>query len=254
MLFKQKEAPAPAKKDEKQSFGQQMWAINTANKMKMTKVGEKPKVRGRKLPPEALEITKKFKKDYPMKDVEQLWGAMVACYGTEALAIQAAKDNYQMINPSYSFTNTMLASRDILVEMMGKEDALEVMLLNPAVLQCGPSLDTLGPDEIKGFANIRAIGKKIPENIAGPAIAFVILLVLYPIAAVRIEGVASAVDSNDPVTNVIKALCGILFAVGIEGSRIAIVGSIFKAKVAGDEKAKAAIAKAEANEKRRMGK
>ena len=40
--------------------------------------------------------------------------------------------------------------------MMGKEEAVEVMCLNPAVLQCGPSLDTLGPDEIKGFANLRS--------------------------------------------------------------------------------------------------
>ena len=46
--------------------------------MKMTKVGEKPKVRGRKLPPAALEVTKRFKKDYPMKDLEQLWGGLMA--------------------------------------------------------------------------------------------------------------------------------------------------------------------------------
>ena len=116
---------------EKESIGQKLWAINTANKMKMTKVGAKPKVRGRKLPAEVLEITKtKFKKEYPMKDLEQLWGALLACYGTEALAIQAGKDNWQMINPSYSFCNTMLASRDVLVDMMGKEEALEVMLLS----------------------------------------------------------------------------------------------------------------------------
>ena len=39
-----------------------------------------------------------------------------------------------------SFPNTLLASRDVLVEMMGKEDALEVMLLNPAVLQARAAL------------------------------------------------------------------------------------------------------------------
>ena len=42
--------------------------------------------------------------------------------------------------------------------------ALDVMLKNPGVLQCGPALDTLGPDEIKGFANIRNFGNKIPES------------------------------------------------------------------------------------------
>jgi len=250
---------APVEEKEKQSFGQKLWSINTANKMKMTKVGEKPKVRGRKLPAEVLQITKlkaeggKFRKEYPMKELEVLWGALFSCYGSEALATQAVKENWQIINPSYSFPNTLIASRDTLFEMMGKEEAIEVMLLNPAVLQCGPSLDTLGPDEIKGFANIRAIGKKIPEDVVVPAIVLLIALVCYPAIAIRVEGVSSAVESTSAATNVVKAICGVLFAVIIEGSRIAIVGTIVKAKVAGDEKAKAAIEKAAANEKRRMG-
>ena len=216
----------------------------------MTKVGEKPKVRGRKLPPAAIEVTKRFKKEYPKKDLEQLWGALLACYGTEELALQAVKDNYQILNPSYSFCNTMLSSRDVLVDMMGKEDALEVMCLNPAVLQCGPSLDTLGPDEIKGFANIRALGKKIPENFVGPAVALTIALVASPLV---IQNDPTGV-LQDTVGVVVRPLVGILFAVAIEGSRLAIVGTIVKAKVAGDEKAKAAIEKAQANERRRMGK
>jgi len=63
-------------------------------------------------------------------------------------------ENPQILNPSYSFCNTMLASKDVLFTMLGKEDALDVMLKNPAVLQCGPSLDTLGPDEIKVWQRI----------------------------------------------------------------------------------------------------
>ena len=122
-----------------------------------------------------------------------------------------------------------------------------------AVPQCGPSLDTLGPDEIKGFANIRALGKKIPQNIVGPAIAIIITLVLFPVASIRIEGVDSAVESTSVVTNIVKAICGVFFAVAVEGSRIAIVGTIVKAKMGGDAKAKAAIERAEANERRRMG-
>lgn len=43
----------------------------------------------------------------------------------------------QILNPFYSFCNTLLASKGVLFEMMGKEGALEVMLKNPAVLQCG---------------------------------------------------------------------------------------------------------------------
>ena len=52
----------------------------------------------------------------------------------------------------------------------------------------------------------------------------------------------------------VKPLVGILFAIAIEGSRIVIVGTIIKAKMSNDEKAKAAIEKAQANERRRMGK
>jgi len=238
--------------EEKQSLGQKLnrWVVdtNTANKMKSVRSGQKVKVRGRKLPAEVKEvIANKFKKEYPQKDLEALWGTLVQCYGTEALAAQAVKDNWQMINPSYSFPNTMLTSRDVLVDMMGKEEALEVMTLNPAVLQCGPSLDTLGPDEIKGFAQIRNIGTKIPDNLAVPLIAFTIALVAFPIAAVRVPGL-----EDSPLLNIVKPLCGILFAGAIEGSRIAIVGTIVKAKMGGDEKAKAALEKAQANEKRRM--
>ena len=116
------------------------------------------------------------------------------------------------------------------------------------MLQCGPSLDTLGPDEIKGFANIRALGKKIPDNVVGPAIALLIGLVLSPLA---IQNDPSG-TLQDTVGVVVRPIVGVIFAVAIEGSRLAIVGTIVKAKVAGDEKAKAAIAAAEANEKRRM--
>ena len=73
-----------AKPQEKQSIGDKLWSINTANKMQMVKVGQKAKVRGRKLPKAVLEITQtRFKKKYPMKDMEVLWGALLACYGTE---------------------------------------------------------------------------------------------------------------------------------------------------------------------------
>ena len=56
------------------------------------------------------------------------WGALLKVYGTSELAAAAAKTNPQIMNPSYSFCNTMLASQKVLVDMMGKEEALEVML------------------------------------------------------------------------------------------------------------------------------
>jgi len=206
-------------------------------------------VRGARLPPSMLEVTSRFKKQYERKDLEVLWGALLKVYGSQDLAEQAVRENPQVLNPSYSFCNTMLASKEVLVEMMGKEDAMDVMLKNPAILQCGPSLDTLGPDEIKGFANIRSLGNRLfPEEVRGYALTALIALCLFPVVGVNVPGL-----EDSPLLQIAKPLVGVIFAVAIEGSRIVIVGSIVKAKVAGDEKQKKAIEAARNAEQRRMG-
>jgi len=224
------------------SFMSKVKEINEANKMKTVRVA-KANVRPAKMPAEVVDITQKFKKEYPKRDLELLWGAMLKIYGSTELAAAAAKTNPQIMNPSYTFCNTMLASEQVLVEMMGKEDALDVMIKNPAVLQCGPSLDTLGPDEIKGFANIRSLGTRLfPEEARGFLLSALLLFCLYPVLAVRVPELESS-------ANIVKPLVGVLFAVLIEGSRIVIVGTILKGQVSGDER----IKKAAENEARRMG-
>ena len=70
--------------------------------MKVMAKGMKPKVGPKRMPAEVLELTQAFKKQYDSKDLNQLWGAMIACYGTEKLAIQAAYENPQIVNPSVS--------------------------------------------------------------------------------------------------------------------------------------------------------
>lgn len=217
---------------------------NTMNKAKLIKI-EPPRAKPVKLPADIFEITQTFYKEYPRKDLELLWGAALKCYGSPDLARQAVLENKQIINPSYTFCNTMIASKEVLFNMMGKEEALDVMLKNPAVLQCGPSLDTLGPDEIKGFANIRNLGNKIPESVRGYMLSGLLALCVFPVVAVNVPGLE---DSS--LVNIVKPLVGILFAVAIEGSRIVIVGTIFKAKMSGDERVK----KAEEATKKRMGK
>ena len=140
---------------------------------------------------------------------------------------------------------------------MGKEEALDVMLKNPAVLQarltetgwdwprlaetagrgevdrlpqtldtpriafvaaaqCGPSLDTLGPDEIKGFANIRGLGNKIPESARLGLISFTIGAALFPVIATLLgfEDAASVAFA--------KPLVGIFFSVLIEAPFFAL--------------------------------
>lgn len=221
-------------------------SLNEMNKMAVVRKDEKPRARPQRLPPAMVEVTGKFKKVYTKAQLELLWGALLQCYGTPALAEAAVLENPQILNPSYSFCNTMIASRDVLVDMMGKEEALEVMLKNPAVLQCGPALDTLGPDEIKGFANLRSTFNRIPENVRGLALSALIAFVLFPILAANSGG---ALDDS-ALLQFAKVGNGLLFAILIEGSRIVIVGTIIKGKLSGDER----LAKAEANERRRMGK
>ena len=102
-----------------------------------------------------------------------------------------------------------------------------------------------GPDEIKGFANIRNFGNKIPERSRLAVLAATCILVVSPIFLQYAEG-----ELANQANLLIKPIVGILFAVAIEGSRIAIVGTIVKAKMSGDER----IDRAAANEKKRMGK
>ena len=284
LLVTQRAAVTPAAATVRMSFMSKVKEINEANKMPMV-TRTAPKVRAQRLPPDVLEITTKFKKEYPCvphpmrtlqlaahtcqlverhchmswplvvrrkKELELLWGALLKSYGTAELAKAAVVSNPQIINPSYTFCNTMLISKQartpalgttaqhreacrqhhrrpvdaltgvrpaqVLVDMMGEEDALDVMVRrphaalrtapraasrtapwraahahfsasrlggrhphvvtpaarqtkNPAVLQCGPSLDTLGPDEIKGFANIRNLGNNLfPQEVPHHAI------------------------------------------------------------------------------------
>jgi hypothetical protein len=157
-------------------------AIQSGKKMRTVKI-EAPKVRGVRLTPEALTITKSFRKEYPARDLELLWAALLKCYGSPAEALAAAQTNPQVLNPSYSFCNTMLESKRTLLNVMSEEEALEVMRLNPAVLQCGPSLDVLGAGEIKAIAQFRNIGNTlfppvIRTPILGALCATILLLVI----------------------------------------------------------------------------
>mmetsp|Transcript_46749 Transcript_46749/g.77407 ORF Transcript_46749/g.77407 Transcript_46749/m.77407 type:complete len:284 (+) Transcript_46749:38-889(+) len=145
---------------------------------------EPPKVKGVRLTPEVSALTQTFKKEYAPRDLEVLWGALIKCYGSKELALQAVQSNPQIINPSYSFCNTMLESKRVLEGVMTAEEALEVMQLNPAVLQCGPSLDVLGAAEIKGIARLRSLGNTlVPQQLRGAAVGFLLASVLLAIGA-----------------------------------------------------------------------
>eukprot|EP00320_Phaeocystis_rex_P015765 CAMPEP_0119092064 /NCGR_PEP_ID=MMETSP1178-20130426/158573_1 /TAXON_ID=33656 /ORGANISM="unid sp, Strain CCMP2000" /LENGTH=55 /DNA_ID=CAMNT_0007075615 /DNA_START=1 /DNA_END=164 /DNA_ORIENTATION=- len=54
------------------------------------KKNAKPRLRGKRLPPTMIELTRKFKKQYALKDLEVLWAALLKIYGSQKLAEQAA--------------------------------------------------------------------------------------------------------------------------------------------------------------------
>lgn len=72
-------------------------AVQKGPSMKRMKK-EPPKVRGVRLPAEVTEITRGFKKVYPVKDVEVLWAALLKCYGSQDAALAAARTNPQMVS------------------------------------------------------------------------------------------------------------------------------------------------------------
>ena len=79
-----------------------------------------------------------------LSDVALLWKEMVKAYGSEELALRAATQNKQLINPKYTAPPRLIPdSKAALVKAMGsEEEAIEIMLKNPAVLQCGSYMAT----------------------------------------------------------------------------------------------------------------
>ena len=142
------------------------------NKIRRMADVPKVKVRSARLPADAVAVANTFKKQYTSKELEQVYGALLQCYGKENRALAAIASNPQILNPSYSFAPTIVESKRVLRTVMSEEEAQEVMRLNPAVLQCGPSLDVLGASEIKSIARARSIGNIIfPEQTRTPIIS-----------------------------------------------------------------------------------
>jgi len=114
------------------------------------------------------------------------------------------RDNPQIINPSYTVPPKPLAgSKSCLVEIMSEEEAIEVMLKNLAVLQCGLSLRSTQADEIKSFANLRYYGGRLVPNPTA-ALAVVVAALFYVVAGSYVGDVA-ALDTIKPVLGFVGA-------------------------------------------------
>ena len=150
-------------------------------------------------------------------ELKPLYSTLRKVYGSDALAVQAAQQNPQIINPLYTRPAVATASKAALVTALGSEQAaIEVMLQNPAVLQCGESLADQPADEIRRFAAIRSFADSVPPAVSLAALA---LFLLAGIAAIALK------DAADETTQ--QALAALRPVIGLAGA------SIFLATVAG---------------------
>ena len=102
------------------------------------------------------------------RDVVTLWQTLVRAYGGQDLALRAVVANPSVVNPLYTKSPELVrASKQALVEVMGSEAAaIEVMLLNPAVLQCGDGLRLQPAGQIRSFAGFRAVVDRVPPSVS----------------------------------------------------------------------------------------
>jgi len=150
------------------------------------------------------------------REVVTLWQTLVRAFGNQDLALRAVVANPSVVNPLYTKTPELVrASKQALVEVMGSEaEAIEVMLLNPSVLQCGDGLRLQPAGQIRSFAGFRAVVDRVPPSVSRA------VLVLF-VGGVALNFVL--VRSDDPevqqlaatVKPVLGAVCASLFLAAI---------------------------------------
>jgi hypothetical protein len=69
---------------------------------KIRRIEDVPKVnvKSARLPVDAKAVAANFRKEYSAKELEQVYGALLRCYGNEERALAAIKTNPQILNPS----------------------------------------------------------------------------------------------------------------------------------------------------------
>ena len=80
----------------------------------------------------------------------------------------------------------MSASKAALVELMGKEEALEIMNKSPMILTCGSDLRDLSPSDIRSTASTRQFLDKFlsgPSAIISIVAFFALLKVIGAVVA-----------------------------------------------------------------------
>ena len=122
-----------------------------------------------------------FASAYKPAEIAALWTAVKKCYGSEAAARAAISQNNQILCPLYASPSLLTSSQAALVALLGKEEALEIMAKNPAVLTCGAGyLEQSDPSEIRSAANTRQFLDRFvtPEGLSVAVVCITLALVV----------------------------------------------------------------------------
>ena len=99
-----------------------------------------------------------------------------------------------------------------------EQEALDIILQNPAILQCGKGLSNQRADEIKSFARMRSFADRVPPSISQGILVLVLSTVLLNIVLSK---------SDDPAVldllAVLKPAIGATFALAFLGT-VSMVG------------------------------
>ena len=98
-----------------------------------------PEEIAKQLAPDPNDPRSKAEGGWTVSDVNQMWAAFETVYGSRERAEVAAKRNVKVLLPFLNTPETIRGAYDVLVEMLGKEEAAQIIEKNPGVLSCAPA-------------------------------------------------------------------------------------------------------------------
>lgn len=100
------------------------------------------------------------------KEIDAIWSAFERCYGSRERALKASRTNAQVLLPFINTPATITGANRALVELFGKQGALEIISKNPGVLACNPaSLARTPKADIERAANLVSAIDNAPANV-----------------------------------------------------------------------------------------
>lgn len=141
------------------------------------------------------------------QDVVENWEQLIRAYNGEEMALQACSQNPTILHPLYTSPPSVISSsKEALLEVFDgdEKEVIDVMLKNPAVLQCGRSLSTQPASEIQRFAGVRSVLDRVPPQVS--LLTLVLVLLTGALNIVLTRGTES--ESTQALLSLTKPILG----------------------------------------------